>query len=108
MEMVWMFCYDTTNTLPHGYDEREEAGLSGALNPSINHHSRLIISQLICQSTCTRHIPQDQQKEDVNFLCHMEPNKLLIGQSKYNAMYIKHSVTPCEFKQDLWPINRKC
>eukprot|EP00483_Globobulimina_turgida_P002824 UN02829 len=34
-----------------------------------------------------------------NLLCHMEPNKLLIEQSKYNAMYIKYSVTPPEFKE---------
>eukprot|EP01083_Nonionella_stella_P315892 1142446_1 len=34
-----------------------------------------------------------------NLLCAMEPNRLLIEQSKYNAMYVKYSLTPQEFKK---------
>ena len=34
-----------------------------------------------------------------SLMCHMEPNKLLIEQSKYNAMYLKYSVCPHEFKK---------
>ena len=35
-----------------------------------------------------------------SLMCHMQPNKLLIEQSKYNAMYIKYSLNPDEFKQE--------
>merc|ERR1712228_1033710 len=34
-----------------------------------------------------------------NLLCHMEPNKLLIEQSKANAMYMQYAITPSQYKQ---------
>lgn len=45
--------------------------------------------------------------QTTNLFCHMEPNKLLIEQSRYNAEYMRLSIPPQEYKKQWFERHQK-